>query len=102
MTYFIVPSYREFANECGFCYQTEDEKIARSAAEFLDGVVVDEDYVVDLQKQMHLAAGCSHPTCTCADDFQEYDEEGEYVPNCEYEIQSAADFADELPVELRK
>lgn len=100
-TYYFTPAHREFANACDFAYQREcsDAAAAAIAEKFGCHLTADPGWIERLQCRMHKSGGCTHSVCTCDKDFQEYDEDGEYIRNCGFTIIPAEEFCDTLPIE---
>lgn len=100
-TFYLTPKTRSFRNLCEFAYWFEgtQEDAELLAKEYDCHLTDDPEWIERLQCRMHAAEGCTARVCTCDEDFQEYDEEGEYVRNCGFVIKPAEEFCDPLPID---
>jgi hypothetical protein len=99
--FYFTPSHREFANQCEFAYRFDGtpNMAKRIAKKYSCHMTEDPAWIERLQCRMHKAEGCSAAICTCDEGFEEYDEDGEYVRNCGFEVMGADEFCDPMPTD---
>ena len=103
-TFYLTPKTREFANLCDYAYQFDgtQEEVELLAEEFDCPLTDAPEWIENLQCRMHMVEACTNGACTCDDEFQEYDENGEYIENCGFQVQAADEFCNPLPSDWKE